>query len=224
MNPSFLIFCRRFLTKLFTDFLDSPEKSPISCASRFTLHASRPASIGGLDLRAPKKRWLYLILLSLWAFPVSAQILEQTFTDEAAEFKISTPDAHWHFLPRGSVPGEIRATLRYEAPVHQFIPNATVRVETLGNPKLGAEKLLEKSLKTFPDSVELIEKNALNHRGISGYEILLHDRNSKAVFHQWLFAAKGKIFLVTCTANVESYTRMRQDFQKILDSFEILSS
>jgi hypothetical protein len=168
------------------------------------------------------KRAVLLLLLLVWATPVSAQILEQSFTDSDASFRISTPNAQWTIDPRGTDPGPVRLTMRFESPVHQFVPNATVRVQDLDSPKIKLDKILKQDLDALPASVELVEKKKILRPNLEGYQILLHDKNSEVVFHQWFFVAKGKSFVITCTANTESYTRMRKDFQKILDSFEIL--
>jgi len=168
------------------------------------------------------KRAHLLLLLLLWVAPLSAQVLEQSFIDSDASFKISTPNAQWTFDPRGTDPGPVRLTMRFESPVHQFVPNATVRVQDLDSPKVKLERVLKQDLAALPESVELVEKKKILRPNLEGYQILLHDKNSEVVFQQWFFVAKGKSFVITCTANTESYTRMRRDFQKILDSFEIL--
>jgi len=168
------------------------------------------------------KRAALLLAFLVWASPLPAQVLEQSFTDSDASFKISTPNAQWSFEPRGTDPGPLRLTMRFESPVHQFVPNATVRVQDLDSPKVKLDRVLKTDLAALPEDVELVEKKKIVRPNLEGYQIVLHDKKSEVVFHQWFFVAKGKSFVITCTANTESYTRMRRDFQKILDSFEIL--
>lgn len=169
-----------------------------------------------------KKRIALLFGLLLAAAPLQGQILEQSFTDSEAGFKISTPSGQWAFVPRGIDPGPVRLTIRYESPVHQFVPNVTVRVQDLEDPKTKLEAFLQQDLASLPENVELVEKKKLPSEGRGGYHVLLHDKAAQVVFHQRVLVAKGRSYVLTCSANTESYTRMRQDCQKILDSFEIL--
>ncbi|MFO1463501.1 MAG: hypothetical protein U1F66_06960 [bacterium] len=168
-----------------------------------------------------KKIFYFLVVLCCAASPLRAQVLEQTFNDEEAFFRISTPNGQWSFDPRGVDPGPLRLTIHYEAPVYQFVPNVTVRVQELDSPKTKLERFLKQDLAALPATVELVEKKKIVHAGLDGYQVVLHDKESKAVFHQWIFIAKGRSFVITCTSNVESYTRMRKDFLKILESFEV---
>ena len=168
------------------------------------------------------RRITFLFLCLLPVAPLHGQVLEQSFTDSEVGFKIATPNSHWAFEPRGTDPGPVRLTMRYESPVHQFIPNVTVRVQDLDTPKTKLEAFLQQDLASLPETVELVEKKKIPQPGREGYQILLHDKGSKVVFHQWFLFAKGKSFVLTCSAHTESYTRMRKDCQKILESFEIL--
>lgn len=168
------------------------------------------------------KRIAFLLLFLLSAGVSRAQILEQSFTDSDAGFKISTPNGDWTFVPRGTDPGPLRVTIRYEFPVHQFVPNVTVRVDDLPQPKTKLESFVKSDLASLPESVEVVEKKKLPTSGREGYHVLLHDKDARVVFHQRIFVAKGKSYVLTCSANTDSYTRMRKDCQKILDSFEIL--
>lgn len=163
-----------------------------------------------------------LFSLVLISGPLRAQILEQSFTDSEAGFKISTPGGQWAFVPRGIDPGPVRLTIRYEAPVHQFVPNVTVRVQELDEPKTKLEAFLKQDLAALPESVEVVEKKKLPLGGREGYHVLLHDKASRVVFHQRVLVAKGRSYVLTCSAHAESYTRMRKDCQKILESFELL--
>ena len=168
------------------------------------------------------KRIAFLLLLLLPSGALRAQILEQSFTDSDAGFKISTPNGQWAFVPRGTDPGPVRITIRYESPVNQFVPNVTVRVGDLDNPKTKLESFVKQDLAQLPESVEVVEKKKLPTAGREGYHVLLHDKEARVVFHQRIFVAKGKSYVLTCSANTDSYTRMRKDCQTILDSFEIL--
>ena len=60
--------------------------------------------------------------------PALSQVLEQTFSESLADFKISSPNPKWSFAPRSITPGPIRATLRFFSVVDRFVPNVTVQV------------------------------------------------------------------------------------------------
>ncbi|HEX5033324.1 MAG TPA: hypothetical protein VFW62_02485 [bacterium] len=163
------------------------------------------------------------ILILLFAAPtLQAQVLEQSFSDSEAGFRISTPSGQWHLEPRGVDPGPIRAMIRFESALDQFVPNVTVRVTELEDPKIKAEQALRQDLESLPPNVEVLERKKLQAGAVPGFELLIHDPNNRKVFQQRFFIAKGKSFVITCTSDKESYSRMRRDFQKILDSFAIL--
>jgi len=168
-----------------------------------------------------KKILPILCLLLFCSIPLRAQVLEQTFDDSDAFFRISTPNQHWSFEPRGTDPGAVRLTIHYESAVDQFVPNVTVRVQELDYPKMKLETLLRRELASLPATVDLIEKKKITHGNLEGFQIVLHDKDSKVVFHQWIFIAKGRSYVITCSSNKETYTRMRPDFLKILESFVV---
>jgi hypothetical protein len=163
-----------------------------------------------------------VLVFTLWTLPVSAQVIEQTFSEDIANFKISTPNPLWKFAPRSISPGIVRANLRFETPVEHFVPNATVQVTPLPDEKTTLEALVEKDLASLADSVEVEKKSTVEHRGITGYEIWLYDKKTDLKFQQWVFLAKGKTFVITCAAKKSSFPRFEEDFKMILNSFEIL--
>ena len=167
------------------------------------------------------KLLFHCILILFSVAPLQAQVLEQSFSDTEAGFRISTPSNHWRLEPRGIDPGPLRAMIRFETAVDQFVPNVTVQVSALDSPGLNAEDFLREGLAALPSSVEVLERKKLKS-AIPGYELLLHDTANRKVFQQRFFVAKGKSFVITCTSDKESYSRMQRDFQKILDSFAIL--
>ncbi len=171
-----------------------------------------------------KKIFPIFCLVLLCSVPLGAQVLEQTFDDSDAFFKISTPNEHWSFEPRGIDPGQVRLTIRYDSAVDQFVPNVTVRVQTVDSPKVKLEALLRRELNLLPEGVDLVEKKKITHGNLDGFEVVMHDKQSKVVFHQWIFIAKGRSYVITCSSNKETYTRMRPDFLKILESFAITSA
>lgn len=154
--------------------------------------------------------------------PLRAQVLEQSFSDSEAGFSIATPSGQWHLEPRGIDPGPLRAMIRFESAVDQFVPNVTVRVTELVDGAAKPEQALQEELGALPPTVEVLERKKLQVNGGQGYELLIHDTANRKVFQQRFFVAKGKSFVITCTSDKESYSRMRRDFQKILDSFAIL--
>ncbi len=169
--------------------------------------------------------FIILLLFGLGNFASDksySQILEQTISEDIAEFKISTPGPRWIIAPRSVSPGPVRATLRFESPVNQFIPNVTVRVLALEDPKIPLEQWIERDLKELPSFIEIEEKRDIRHYGNPGYEIILYDPGSEILFQQWVFLAKGKSFVITCAVKKVSFERFAEDFKKILNSFEII--
>ena len=164
--------------------------------------------------------WILILLLT--AASLRAQVLEQSFSDTEAGFRISTPSGQWHLEPRGIDPGPLRATIRFESALDQFVPNVTVRVTELQSPEVKAEQALRADLESLPPNIEILERKKLQAGQVAGFELLLHDPANRKVFQQRFFVAKGKSFVITCTSDKESYSRMRRDFQKILDSFALL--
>ncbi len=166
-------------------------------------------------------------LIFLWGTILSAQlagaqVLQQTFTDTLANFKISTPDSRWIFEPRGMDPGSIKLTMRFESPLHQFVPNVNVRVFPLADPEAKLNDWIAEELKNLPEKLQLVEKKQISHRGMPGYEIQLKEPERDILFRQWFFLSKGQSFVITCTAKSDSFPRMTVDFDKILKSFEII--
>ena len=149
------------------------------------------------------------------------QVLQQTFSETLAEFSISTPDEKWHFMPRSLIPGPLRATLRFQSAVDQFIPNVTVRVTAVHTPQTNLKELVEEDLKEFPPEMEILGQSSIKHGPWEGYEIQMRDPKSQIRFLQWIFLAKGKNFLVTGAAKESAWPRLEGDIKKILNSFEI---
>lgn len=160
-------------------------------------------------------------LILLLASPIQAQVLEQSFSDSDAGFRISTPNGQWHLEPRGSAPGSLRALIRFESALDQFVPNVTVQVSEAES-EAKAEEILREGVESLPSTIEVLERKKLKMGEAAGFELLLHDTANHKVFQQRFFVAKGKTFVITCTSDKESYSRMLRDFQKILDSFAIL--
>ena len=151
----------------------------------------------------------------------SAQVLEQTFSENLADFSISTPNAKWFLAPRSVAPGPVRATLRFQTPVDKFSPNATVRVTPLAQKDATAEKIVEQDLKSLPASIKILEKGPVEQEPLKGYQVKFIDEKAQIQFLQWIFIAKGKSFVITCAAKVSSAPRFEEDFKKILTSFKI---
>ncbi len=168
----------------------------------------------------------YAILLFLMVISAGhqafSQVLEQTFSDSDAHFKISTPDAHWNFGPRERDEKTFKLLMRYESPVDNFIPNVTVQVQTAPEDGKDLKSWVEKDLENLPKGIELTQKKKISHRDLVGYEVTLRQREMGVLFQQWFFLAKGHHFVLTCTAKETSFGRMGKDFEKILNSFEII--
>ena len=168
--------------------------------------------------------FLILFFLSLAIFlpeEAKTQILEQTFTENLADFKISTPNHNWYFVPRTAVPGPLRATIRFKFPVNKFVPNTTVQVAALPKKNVNLEKWVQESLSGLPPQVEVQKKKKINHKGVAGYEVRILDPKSETTFLQRSFFDKGKSFVITCTAKTSSFPRFEEEFKMILNSFEI---
>jgi len=167
-------------------------------------------------------RLLLILSLSLISVQALAQILEQTFSDSVAQFKISTPNPRWFLAPRSVTPGPTRATLRFEVPVYQFVPTVTVRVLPLVKEKTTLDPWIEADLKDLPDNIIVEKKEKIKHKGREGYEIWFREKGSDLKFQQWVFLAEGKSYVITCAAKTPSFPRFAEEFKKILNSFEIL--
>lgn len=162
--------------------------------------------------------------LSLVLFPRSAyaQILEQTFREDAAKFQITTPNADWNFAPRSIAPGAIRATVRYKAKVDQFTPNVTVRVGLLPGEDWSLDKLLERDLSDLPDHIKVTEKKKFTHDGHAGYSLGYEDPKNNLIFFQWIFIQKGKTYVITAASRPTTLPLVEADLKKIMASFKFL--
>lgn len=156
------------------------------------------------------------------ARPAAAQVLEQTFSDSLAQFKVSTPNHHWKLEPRGIDPGDSKLTVRFEAPLHQFVPNVTVRVVEKVDPEKKLGDWVEEEIKGLPQGWEVMEKKDITHRGMKGVELVFKETSAGILFRQRFFLAKGNSYVLTCTAKEASVPRVEGDFIKILNSFEII--
>jgi len=167
---------------------------------------------------------IWFAVLICWAAPAGsrAQVLEQTFSDTLAGFKISTPNQEWNLEPRGTDPGEWKLTLRFQYALHQFTPNVTVKV--IDSPGISGKTsdALDEAVAQLPKSWSVVEKKPITLRNAKGVELKLKETDTKLQFLQWFFHVKDKIFIVTCTAKEDSYPRVQDDFIKILHSFEII--
>ena len=170
-------------------------------------------------------RLLPILIFCTWIcaspHPVSAQILEQTFSENLADFSISTPSPQWNFAPRSITPGVLRATLRYQTSVDQFIPNVTVRVTAAVNPETKLKDLIEEDLKGLPQKIEVLSKDPIHQGTIDGYEVQMRDPKAQVRFIQRIFLAKEKNFVLTGAAKETTWPRFEGDIKKILNSFEI---
>jgi len=167
---------------------------------------------------------IIILLLTLGLFQppsLRAQVLKQSFSESLADFKISTPSAQWLFAPRSIAPGAILATLRFESAVNKFFPNVTVRVLPLFDKKIELEKWVTEDLSQLPDDVKVVEKKKITHQGIPGFQIQLREDKNDLHFLQWVFLAKEKSFIITCTTKTSNFGHFLGDFKKILNSFEI---
>jgi hypothetical protein len=156
-----------------------------------------------------------------WPLSSFSQILEQTFSENLADFSISTPNPQWTFAPRSITPGPLRATLRFQTSVDQFIPNVTVRVTAVFNPQTKLKDLIEEDLKGLPQEIEILSKETIRQGSVEGFEIQLRDPKAGVRFIQWIFLAKDKNFVVTGAAKESAWPRFEGDIKKILNSFEI---
>jgi photosystem II reaction center protein PsbP len=171
-------------------------------------------------------RLLCLVVLLAWILAAlpgrsSGQVLEQTFSENLADFSISTPNAQWTFAPRSITPGPLRATLRFQSSVDQFVPNVTVRVTASTNPQTLLKDIIANDLKALPQEVEILSKKSIRHDSVEGYEIEMRDMKARVLFIQWIFLANGKIFVVTGAAKESTWPRFEGDMKKILNSFQI---
>lgn len=150
-----------------------------------------------------------------------SQVLEQTFSENVADFTISTPNEQWFLVPRSVDPGPVRATLRFETPVDKFTPNATVRVSPLIQKDLTAKKMVDRDLKKLPPTIKILEKKQVEQGGHKGYQVIFIDETAHIQFWQRVFVAKDKSFVITCATRVSTVPRFEEDFKKILTSFKI---
>jgi hypothetical protein len=160
-------------------------------------------------------------LIALGPASATGQVLEQTFSENLAEFSISTPNERWTFAPRSITPGTLRATLRFQTPVDQFIPNVTVRVMPVYNPQTQLKDVVEEDLKAMPAEVEILSQEPMKHGSWEGFEIQMRDPKAQVRFLQWIFLAKGKNFMITGVAKESAWSRLEGDIKKILNSFQI---
>ena len=160
--------------------------------------------------------------ICLGSVTVQAQILQQTFSESAADFEISVPNNDWLFQPRSITPGTLRATIRFKSAVNQFVPNVTVRVNLIPQKDMTLDKLIEGDLKELPQRVEIKNKEKFKHEGNTGYRMTLTDPQLELTFFQWVFLKKGKSFVVTAAAKTASLPRLKEDLEKILNSFKLL--
>lgn len=150
------------------------------------------------------------------------QVLEQTFTDAVANFKISTPNSQWHLEPRGSAPGAQRAVILFESALHQFVPNVTVRVLAVTGEPQKLEDWFQKELQSLPSALQIQDQKKITLGGLKGFEVAMKDPNSHVLFLQWFFLTKDRSYVITCTAKEDSYPRLLKDFRQILNSFQII--
>jgi hypothetical protein len=164
------------------------------------------------------------LLLAMLAFSGNGltQVLEQTFSDEVAGFKISTPNSRWHFEPRGSAPGAQRAMILFESPLHQFLPNVSVRLTETLDTKTSLEDFFQKEQEALPSTVQILEKKKISRGQAKGYELSWKDPASGILFLQWFFLVNQRQYILTCAAKEESYPRVLPDFRLILNSFQLL--
>jgi hypothetical protein len=169
--------------------------------------------------------WSILILCgwftTSWPGVSAGQVLQQTFSENLAEFSISSPDERWHFTPRSVTPGPLRATLRFQSAVDQFVPNVTVRVTGLPNPQVKLADLVEEDIKTLSSEVEILSQGPIKHGAFDGFEIQMRDAKIQVRLVQWIFLGKGKNFVITGAAKESAWPRLEGDIKKILNSFEI---
>ncbi len=171
------------------------------------------------------KKFASLSLIFIFQFLSSlsfGQVLEQGFEDEAAHFRIRTPNEFWHMEPRGSDPGNLRWLAKFQFPVDLFIPNVTVQTEPSLGPDQPSEDWFQKNLQPIEAHLQILEKNKVARQGINGYEVISFDEEREIVFHQWFFSTKQKNFILTATSKLASYPRMEREFKQIFNSFEII--
>jgi len=173
------------------------------------------------------RRSLTLLCLLSWMalqspLAAHAEVLEQSYTDSLAQFKVSTPSARWKLSAPGSDPGSDRVAIRFESAVNQFVPNVTVRVEALLDPKSKLEDFCEEETKKLPEKIQLLGKKSITSHGVKGCEVQMKDSEHNFIFYQWVFFSKGKSYFLTCTSKEESFPLVQSDFMKILNSFEFL--
>jgi len=170
------------------------------------------------------KSLFFLAVLASVVLPgtIRAQILEQTFSDSLAGFKISTPNQSWNLEPRGTDPGELKLTLRFQFALHQFTPNVTVRVIDSPGFTGKAVDVLDEAVQQLPPTWSVLEKKMITVKNLKGVELKLKEAETQLRFQQWFFHVKDRIYVVTCTAKEDSYPRVQEDFIKILHSFEII--
>jgi len=166
---------------------------------------------------------IFLIWVSLSFFTSNgvAQVLEQTFSENLADFEISTINPKWYFAPRSVSPGPVRATIRYKTPVNRFTPSVVVQVVALPNKKITLEKFVKKDIDSLPKHVEVINQTPIKHEGVKGLQLGFKDKENQIQFLQWVFLSKGKSFVVTCASKIPDYPHFEPDFKMILNSFRI---
>lgn len=175
-----------------------------------------------MSLRITYFKILLLLAIFLGTPTTQAQILKQTFSETAAEFEISVPNNDWLFEPRSLTPGSLRATIRFKSPINQFVPNVTVRVNLIPQKEITLDRLIQEDLKDLPSRVKVAKKEKFKHKGNAGYRLTFIDPQLQVTFFQWIFLKEGKSFVVTAAAKTSSLPRLKEDLEKILNSFKLL--
>lgn len=165
---------------------------------------------------------IVLLLGTSFVRPANAQVLEQSFSDTVAGFKISTPNSRWSFEPRGSAPGPQRAVIIFESSLHQFVPNVSVRVTQTLDANQEVDDFFQKEIEGLPPTAQILTKKKINLGTLKGQELSWKEPDSGVLFLQWFFVSKQRQFILTCAAKEDSYTRLLPDFRLILNSFQLL--
>lgn len=165
-----------------------------------------------------------LIIYNLLVFNQFAhtKVLGQSFEDSAAGFAISIPSG-WVMEPRSITPGPLRAKLRFEAPVDQFIPNVSVRVSLLAESQ-NLKNFIQNERSTLPKKLKLLEEKPIpKDPGYwpEGYQWKLLDPKLGVIFLQRFFVLGDKSYVITAAAKESTWKRFGKDIQAIFYSFQL---
>lgn len=108
----------------------------------------------------------------------------------------------------------------------RFMENVNVLIQETGTMKLSLEEyadISEKQLKQVIHSSQVLKKNIFKHNGVKCLELAYdaHQEDFDLAYLQRVYLHKDKAFILTFTAEKNSYNRFEKDVKVIFDSFKL---